>query len=101
MNQATIGTAWAAVDPLLLVFLTMAVTYNVIVLVLKHFIKRLDQHTQPLILQPRDFSVVRRARARATSEEEERFCGKLILAMYATVALLPLGLLVALILAAL
>lgn len=99
MYQATVGAAWAGVDPPLLVVLAMAATYNVAVIVLKRFIRRFDRRTQPFILQTRDFAVVQQARARATSEEEKRFCEKLILAMYGTIALLPLFLLVAFIMA--
>jgi hypothetical protein len=60
---------------------------------LKRSIQKVDPRTLPLVLQPRDFGVVRRARDSATTDEERRRLEKLLSAMWATVASMPLLLL--------
>jgi hypothetical protein len=73
--------------------------YHASVFALKKHLRKLDRTTNPYALQLRDLDIVRRARARAASPEETRSCDRLRLRILSTFAMIPLGLLVAFIIA--
>lgn len=83
-------------EPFLMVSIAMALIFNVWLLWLKRRIRRFDKYTREVMLQRRDFEVIRRALSRSKGEDQ-RYLERLLCSMYMTVAAVPFTVLVAVI----